>query len=338
VFDISSTFVLNQFTITPDAGFTFGQDADVFFDASKYAKKNNWTMEHVYQGATGQEYVLWLPGIYDLHLKASPKVGNTVNFNDAQDVVVLQGDHNQIAVFQGYRDPENHFYARDLLNHAGHDKLLPGETFTTHMIMHQVDYCLTIDERGAQTFDIRYLRPISAIANDTYTVYDAQNDGNKIWLADLVKFVDWRNHNFAASGNATYNGVSTGKSGMTYMNYYGITTIKADFTSAKTNINGGELSNPSSWPLITDVTSKMNFTPDALAEAGLGSAVSDTRTAATFRLDNGYYNYENNAAGVGDFYIYLPISIVYDWGETQPEWILIHVVRTQGQENQARQL
>jgi hypothetical protein len=338
VFDISSTFVLNQFTITPDAGFTFGKDADVWFDASKYAKKNSWNNSHVYNGGTGAQYVLWLNGAYDRELKASPLVNGAVNFNDKQVVVKLQGAHNEIAIFQGYRDPVNSFYARDLLNHARHDQLGAGMTFTTHMIMHQIDYCLPIAERGDQTFDIRYLRPISAIANDTYTVYDAKNDGNEIWLADLVNFVDWRDHKFSSTGNATYNNQSTGKTGMTYMNYYGITTIKADFESAKTNINGGDMSNPSSWPLITDVTGKMKFTPDAMAAAGLGSAVTPTRTAQTFRIDNGYYLYENNAAGVGDFYIYLPISIVYDWGETQPEWIMIHVVKTQGQHNEGRQI
>lgn len=349
IFDISSTFVKNQFTITPATGFTFAQDADVFFNAEKYAirqgTKTAWPAEGkntktcIAYGSSGTEYAMFLTGAYDLTLKAAPKSGSDYDWAKAQDVVVLTGAHNEIATFQGFNDPVNGAFARDLLNHARHDRLAAGQTFTTHMILHQPDNCLDIYETGDRVFDIRYLRPISANVQSVKTVYDAQNDGNKIWLADLVDFVDWRNHAFTASdAMATMNGVSLGKTGITYMKYYGVTTIKADFDQAKTNINGGSLENPSAWPLITDITGKMKFTPDTKAKDAKGyDFATDPWTAAGFKEANGYYLYENNAGGVGDFYIYIPVTIVYSWGETEPDWVLIHVVKTQGQSNTARQ-
>ncbi len=364
VFDMTSFFVGNKFAIKPGTGFSFSEMADVFFDASKYYVKstNKFGSDCYATGADGTEYILWLNTITDKELKASPVIGGafktdaydaTSNPNGYQVVVTLSGTHNEIATFMGYPrladgsanpNAAKYTYARNLLNHADHAKLGKGETFTTHMIQHQFNNCLPIDESGDQAFDVRYLRPVSGIANDEYIVYDAQNTGNKIYLADLVNFIDWRNHKFAANWNAAtmksknsaYN-LAGDFTGMDYLNYYGVTTIFADFSQVKTNINGGDLADKDNWPALGNITNKMQFTPDAKALAGNGSAVSATRTYADFRTDNGYYTYENNAGGVGDFYLYLPIQIKYDWGLTQAEWILIKVVKTQGQQNQARQ-
>lgn len=346
IFDISSTFVKNQFTITPADGFTFGEDADVFFDATKYARKgtNTYPETAVVTGASGKQYVLNLTSNYALTLYAAPIEGNAVNYGKNQavvklsqptdpDVLAANGQHNQIATFQGFDDPVGGEYARDLLNHSRHDRLAKGQTFTTHMLLHQPDNCLPILETGDRHFDIRWLRPISANIASVKTVYDAQNDGNKIWLADLADFIDWRDHAFTTTTG------SHGKGAAEYMWYYGITTIKADFEAAKTNINGGSLENPADWDYITDVTNLMKFEPDAKAKAAAGYKATSLATwnAADFKTENGYYLYENNAGGVGDFYIYLPVSIVYHWGETEQEWVLIHVIKTEGQHNQARQ-
>ena len=244
--------------------------------------------------------------------------------------------------------------AKDLLNHARHDQLGENQTFTTHMIMHVTTFCLPIDERGANTFDIRYLRPISANVVGAKKVYDAINDGNHIWVADLVSFIDWRNHKFTASNTKVDAPSGQGKTytGYDYLRYYGVTTIKADFDEARSTVHGGSLSdimdadgnivNPTAWPTIKSITELITFEPDVNAAAINAGGTADANPEWTadysgFKVANGYYLYENNSGGTTDFYIILPVSVVYFWGETQPEWVLIEVKGTEGQGNHARQ-
>lgn len=362
IYDMSSAFKGNKFIITPDKGFTFAKEAQAYFDWDKYTHYYGGTPatefcdSSYFKGASGAEYCLYLTGPKDLKLKAAKKVNGNYDFANGQVVVDLSMTHdwnlyNNVAEFQGYQDPVGGEFARDLLNHAGHKDLAKGETFTTHMVLHQYDYCLPIDERGNNKFDIRWLRPVSAIGSDKTFVYDARNDGNYIWVADLVNFIEWRNHEFSASTTKVKaaSGLNLEYTGYDYMRYYGVTTIKANFELAKTNFNGGSLDNPAAWPLITALTSKMKFEPDANAKAINEGGTADQNTPAWtddysetknadtgiyetgFKAANGYYLYENNSGVVGEFYIYLPVSVVYDWGETEPEWILIKVFSTEGQ-------
>jgi hypothetical protein len=365
-YDVTSAFVGNKFKFTGDTGFEdIPDEADLFFNQAKYFIFNGtngtaWdkNADYILNGAHGNQYVMYLhdpeidePGVAPYTILYAAKITNGVaTFDAAADTVaVLTGDNNELVTFKDYDN------AKDLLNHARHDQLGKDETFTSHMIMHVSGYCLPVAERGNNTFDIRYLRPISANVAGQKKVYDAKDNGNMIYVADLVSFIDWRKHEFEAS-NATVK-VPTGQpqtdwTGYRYMAYYGITTIKADFEKARSNVHVGQLSdiqdangnivNPEGWPTIKEITGKINFYPDANAEAINAGGTADANTGWTadysgFRVANGYYRYENNSGGTTDFYIILPVSVVYKWGETQPEWILIEVKGTEGQGNHARQ-
>ena len=377
-YDVTSAFVKNTFKFTADAGFDIDEEADLFFNAARYFIYNGtngtaWsaTADYILTGAHGNQYVMYLldPAVlgedetpYTV-LYAALITNGRADFSSAEDnvVAVLSGEHNEVVEFQ---TTDN---AKDLLNHARHDELGENETFTSHMIMHTVGNCLPVDERGMNTFDIRYLRPISANVAGQKKVWDAKDDGNKIWVADLVSFIDWRKHEFAAS-TATVKvpagQPTTSWTGYQYLDYYGITTIKADFDQARSNVHTGTLDqildadgkvvNPTAWLTIKEITSKINFTPDANAQAIIDGATADQNTDAWtadysvtydevnklytkgFKAANGYYLYENNSGGTTDFYIILPVSVVYYWGETQPEWILIEVKGTEGQGNHSR--
>ena len=374
-YDVTSAFVKNTFKFTADEGFDINDKADLFFNAERYFIYNGtngtaWsaTADYILTGASGSKYVMYLldeslaegAAPYTSLFAAKIVDGTAVFANATDSVAVLSGTHNEVVTFKEFDN------AKDLLNHARHDELGENRTFTSHMIMHTVGNCLPVDERGMNTFDIRYLRPISANVAGQKKVYDAKDDGNKIWVADLVSFIDWRKHEFAASDaivKVPDGQPATTWTGYQYMKYYGITTIKADFAEARSNVHTGTLDQildadgkvayPEKWATIKSITSKINFYPDENAEKINNDGTADNNTGWSdtyadefdadhnltggFKFANGYYLYENNSGGTTDFYIILPVSVVYYWGETQPEWILIEVKGTEGQGNHARQ-
>ncbi len=372
-FDATAFFLKNQFSFVPAAGFdwsaTINNEAPMFFNSSRYDVRNGAAdgtaiaaPKEVLTGASGAKYALYLENHFSLELMATKQNANgTFTYSaDDQPVVTLSSitpakgtlaiERNEIVKFEGKRvEDGTRDYARDLLNNDYHYNLAAGETFTTHMIFADPGTlsCLPIALDGYRTFDIRYLRPLSADVSQPKIIKDAVDGGTvktRIYLTDLASFIDWRDYKFIASSTT-----------MKYVYYYGVKKIKADFENAKTNLNGGanvaynkdthtttamtaaDHAAASAWPLIKDVTSKLKFTPDAAAEKD-ASTVSRTNDFATFRDVNcGYYLYENNSGNVGTFQIYLPISIVYDWGETRPVYVLVTIEHTEGQVITARQ-
>jgi hypothetical protein len=59
--------------------------------------------------------------------------------------------------------------------------------------------------------------------------------------------------------------------------------------------------------------------------------------AADFINQLGFVKYTNNGLNVGTFTIKMPITLLYDWGETAEQWITFTIYRTQGQDINARQ-
>ena len=231
-------------------------------------------------------------------------------------------------------NPVDYEYAYDLLNAADH-KVLAGDpdkeqiTFTTHMILKVTDYCLPIKYIGeGNRFDIRYLRPISIDNLGDYTVYDAvdgaydengnliYNSQTMVYLADIVKFIDWRDYKFIVCDPDDKN-LPSGVGGMDFVNYYGIKAIHPNFNEAMCDLDG-------KYELISEVTDKLKFSDETIGISELRAG----RTAEQFKQEIGYFLYENNSSVVETFHIKLPITIEYHWGVTAPETITITVVRT----------
>ena len=203
--------------------------------------------------------------------------------------MTLAGDRNKDVTYHGLlSDPTevNNDYARDLLNRNAHYELGKNETFTTHMILADDGSlsCLPIVLKGDNTFDIRYLRPLSAITSIPGYIEDARDGGTdetRVYLADLINYQDWRKVDFTA------------EKGTKYLNYYGVKTVTADFKKALTNLAGepnvaitnitdsegnliridsNELTDAdkaaaAAWPKLSDVTSKLQFKPSLFADA-----------------------------------------------------------------------
>jgi hypothetical protein len=374
-FDVTSWFMANKFTFTPTSDFTnafvadLDNQAQLFFDADKYDVISSGEItnpKEVLTGGSGSEYALFLESRYATTLKATKKdADGKYLVANAEDVVVLTTDatdafnRNSLVEFKGWQwkegDVPSYANAQDLLNNASHSELGAKETFTTHMILTDdgTRYCLPINLTGPNTFDIRYLRPLSANKTRVKTFYDAIDggtDASKIYLAELIEYIDWRKTAFTA------------QAGVKYLNYYGVKRIEADFDNARTNLAGqanldAEHQNQAAnWPLLKDVTTKMRFLPSVYANNEIAEGASETevdnsgtvtktftprsgygtRSYETFKKECGYFLYENNSGNVGTFQIYLPITITYDWGKTKAENVLITIERTKGQDITSR--
>ena len=204
---------------------------------------------------------------------------NTFDTSKGQLVVKLNEDglHN-VVTYQGliWEQPKNEF-ARDLLNNADHNDVAAGRTFTTHMLLADDGSlsCLPIALSGATEFDIRYLRPLSANTLQPALVVDAKDGGTYIDVAQLAEYIDWRDVRFQ------YTNIN-------YLNYYGVKRLKVNFEKAKTNLAGQdnvglkknaagevtgvraltaeEIKAAKEWPLLTDVSKKLQFVPNFWAD------------------------------------------------------------------------
>jgi hypothetical protein len=146
------------------------------------------------------------------------------------------------------------------------------------------------------TFDVRFLRPLSIDDKNNPDVTDAHTSGTveiqEIPLSDLVqKFIDWRD-DWQPYDDGT---------GLNYMQYYapensailtatvngiGANQMLSDNANVKTDLNG------TVQPLNqvhTDLQLQMNATGTAIL-------------------------YRNNSSTVRDFHIYIPVVVEYYWG------------------------
>lgn len=313
-YDISSTYMKNVFAIDRAAAnpaFTYDTLAVVNFDASAYPCEA--------LGATGAKYTLKLND-------AATEIYAEAKDGTDELVAKLSGTYNNIVEFQHGK------YAEDLLNVASHTVLDPvaakdpaASTFTTHMVLtDNGTNCLPIALTGATKFDVRYLRPIDGVASDAAEAYDAVDNGNRIWLADLVSFRDWRWTE--STTQYAFGGANGTNRDMTYINYYGITEIKPDLSKVRTNINGRD-------QLLSDVTNKITLsdTDPATGASSLGTYTKNSSSSFNaFRTAIGYIYYGNVGSTVSDFYLDIPVTVKYDWGETAPATIRINVKSTQG--------
>ncbi len=338
-FNVAASFFNSKFGQTgyedPDAiliydthKFNYADLATVYFDAEKYyiynaadANKTIAQMKSVApatsfaKGMSGAEYLLY---IADRDSKVLMAVKDKLVEADAQPVVVLSGTYNNIVTYQGWTyfdgsNKDDFAFAYDLLNKNDHNEVAAGETFTTHMMLDQRDYCFPIDfsQNESFKFDIRYLRPISVDEQENHDILDAKDAGTTIYLAEHAGFIDWRDIKFSA------------KLRLNYVNYYGIRAIKPNLDKAVTDINGG-WTNIKYFPLL-------QF--EDLTTEGSGTYTD----AADFINQLGFVKYTNNGLNVGTFTIKMPITLLYDWGETAEQWITFTIYRTQGQDINARQ-
>ena len=174
-------------------------------------------------------------------------------------------------------------------------------------------------------------RPINLNNVADQAFVDAQTNGNYIYLADLLKFFDWRNVAFDMEGNNTW-----------FMNFYGINAITVDVTPGKvyTDMNGGDIDKTT----LASVTTKARlYTESATGKAAtehkftfktdftkLNSSSQNDEAKqyiADHKSEFGYIYYENNGENVEKFKVKVPVTVSYTWGDFQT-YVLIEIDRT----------
>ena len=176
-----------------------------------------------------------------------------------------------------YADNET---AKKLLNAYGHKDL---KNTVTAIVAVKATICGNIDVPvTSNEFNVKFLRPIN-VEEATASFEDAETAGSTAKIN--LTFTDWRDHNF------TDTKVTKGQD---YFKYYGVKEIAIDIDNATTDLNGN------SSQKLKDLTDKVKFTFSAPATISAGKY--------------GELKYENNGLTVGQFHVYFPATITYDWG------------------------
>ena len=170
--------------------------------------------------------------------------------------------------------------AKKLLNAYGHKDL---KNTVTAIVAVKATICGNIDVPVASNeFNVKFLRPIN-VEEATASFEDAETAGSTANIK--LTFTDWRDHNFTDTKVTK---------GLDYFKYYGVKKIAVDIENATTDLNGN------SSQKLKDLTDKVKFTFSAPNEISANNY--------------GNLKYENNGLTVGQFHVYFPATITYDWG------------------------
>ena len=174
----------------------------------------------------------------------------------------------------------NNETAKKLLNAYGHKDL---KNTVTAIVAVKATICSNINVPVASNeFNVKFLRPIN-VEEATASFEDAETEGSTAKIN--LTFTDWRDHNFTDTKVTK---------GLDYFKYYGVKEIAVDIDNATTDLNGN------SSQKLKDLTDKVKFTFSA--------------PAAISANNYGNLKYENNGLTVGQFHVYFPATITYDWG------------------------
>jgi hypothetical protein len=174
----------------------------------------------------------------------------------------------------------NNAVAKDMLNAVPHTDLA---NTVTAVIEVKADVCGNVDVPVSNsTFNVKFLRPIT-VTSGTVSFDDAETAGST--KAISLTFKDWRDHDFT-------DAIVT--KGYNYFTYYGVKKIEVDTDNGTTDLNGNASQK------LKDITSKVKF--DYAAPSAISAG------------NYGKITYTNNGLTVGEFHVWFPVTITYDWG------------------------
>lgn len=253
-----------------------------------FDKKNNGKE---YKGVTGKTYVM-----------AITEDGKTLQAYDKADKSKVK---QNVAIISGETAAEQKIeyqktdYAKDLLNYVAHNAL-NDQTITAIIGANLMNECQK-SLNPTETFDVRFLRPLNVYSKNKQ-IEDASIQGlQKIKLADLVEFDDWRD---------AWNGKTQHGTGGTYYTYYGITGITID------GVEDGQV---------------ISTNPDVLANLGQDAetfvSLKSVSDQLDFTLQGGELVYKNLSNNVTEFTLKIPVMVEYIWGKV-PAIAQVKVIRT----------
>ena len=246
--------------------------------------------EWVVYGRSGNSYTLTVSedGL-KLYAKTKnvAKSSNYPEVTENEEIATLSGEHNSIVTYNT-KAQEAFLASYDILNKNGHNELAEGETFKAYIGV-QAKVC---DWQNAGKFTVRFLRPVDLNTTSAEPAVDAVDGGYYVDLKELFETpTDWRDQ---WKDN--------------YWEYYGITTIEAEVEKAFTD---------AAQPKEKRTALKTGFENKAQIEslATVGNAnVQFEYVAPDADHKFGRVLYTNNNATIGNFHIYVPITVTYDWG------------------------
>ena len=189
-------------------------------------------------------------------------------------------------------------FAKDILNAAGRKELAKNVTATVLVKESACNGKKALRELTNNTFDVKFLRPISVENTEKYTFKDGvdKNEEGSV-VALKLNFTDWRGYAFDSESN--YN----------YYTHYGIQSIQV-----KKDADGNEL-------FTTNVSGAWDKLPKGMI------VKYKEATVIGENADFGKLTYINNNAEVGDFAIRVPLVVTYVWGTIELE-IEVEVEKT----------
>ena len=201
--------------------------------------------------------------------------GKETATKDAVAVLSTTTDADATNNFVTYQDND---IAKAVLNYAGHLALGKNETLTAKVQVNVVNGCDQKLDVANNTFDVKFLRPISIEATDG-SLEDAKDNGSDLALKDAMQFVDWRGFEFVPDN-------------MNYLQYYGVETIAIN---------------------VDDIMLGGKKLKDVYPAARVD--YSETTTDKIASGDFGTITWHNNSTALSaDITIELPVEVTYKWG------------------------
>jgi predicted nucleic acid-binding Zn-ribbon protein len=215
-------------------------------------------------------------------------------------------------------------------------------------------------------FQMAWERPINLLQESDF-MFDAVNNADYIYVVDIVKLFDWRGtkegHMWGAQGIPAHWTVQNWNNWQWLWAYYNVKDIIVDLTPTKVKTNLSQ-TNPATTVTMNTVSNlvelrgladrkdRIHYGPFQTVDANFPlrttpydfNAVSENEKLIEYMgLDNaemegidaekarfGYIKYYNNGQNVDDFDVWVPITIVYDWGEILDQPVKIHIHYTRG--------
>jgi len=215
-------------------------------------------------------------------------------------------------------------------------------------------------------FQMAWERPINLLQESDF-MFDAVNNADYIYVVDIVKLFDWRGtkegHMWGAQGIPAHWTVQNWNNWQWLWAYYNVKDIIVDLTPTKVKTNLSQ-TNPATTVTMNTVSNlvelrgladrkdRIHYGPFQTLDANFPlrttpydfNAVSENEKLIEYMgLDNaemegidaekarfGYIKYYNNGQNVDDFDVWVPITIVYDWGEILDQPVKIHIHYTRG--------
>lgn len=147
-------------------------------------------------------------------------------------------------------------------------------------------------------FNVKFLRPITLNDAKATIAKDGETGGSVVPVE--LSFSDWRDHDFLSADAKDYN----------YFKYYGIRNINVKVTEAMTDQTGTKKP-------LSEVNKFMQveyYDAEGTKDGNVIKVGVEGKRPAKTDLDFGTLHYQNNGTTVGQFTMWIPVEITYDWG------------------------